>query len=153
MNLTFDTYKPQYAAAFKLLNLHWLQRFFTVEPHDNDVLSDPETHIIKPGGEILIALLDNKVVGVVALMPDENEEYELTKMAVDVELRGQKIGQQLLAHSLDFARNKGLKTLILYSSRKLENAIHLYRKYGFIEEPLQQPNPYRRADIKMRIQL
>ncbi|RXG26149.1 hypothetical protein DSM02_141 [Leeuwenhoekiella polynyae] len=27
MNLTFDTYKPQYTEAFKLLNLHWLQRF------------------------------------------------------------------------------------------------------------------------------
>lgn len=153
MNLTFDTYKPQYADAFKQLNLHWLERFFTVEPHDDDVLSDPETHIIKPGGEILVALLNEKVAGVVALMPDENGEYELTKMAVDVELRDQKIGQQLLAHTIEFARNKDLKTLILYSSRKLENAIHLYRKYGFVEEPLQQPNPYLRADIKMRIQL
>jgi len=153
MTLTFKTYKPQYAEAFKELNLHWLERFFTVEPHDYDVLNDPETHIINPGGEILVALLDNKVIGVVALMPDENGEYELTKMAVDVELRGQKIGQQLLAHTIEFARNKGLKTLILYSSRKLENALHLYRKYGFVEEPLQQPNPYLRADIKMRIQL
>ena len=74
-------------------------------------------------------------------------------MAVASSLRGQKIGQQLLQHTIHFARQKGLDQLILYSNRKLENAIYLYRKYGFVEVPLEQPNPYERADIKMEIDL
>ena len=151
--LVFDTYKPDYAEAFKVLNLHWLKQYFVVEPHDEEVLSDPERFILKPGGEILVAKIADRVVGVVALMPDENGIFELTKMAVDSDLRGQKIGQQLLQHTLNFARQKELETLILYSNRKLENAIYLYRKYGFEEIPLEQPNPYLRADIKMRISL
>ncbi|PHR95316.1 MAG: GNAT family N-acetyltransferase [Leeuwenhoekiella sp.] len=151
--LVFDTYKPEYAEAFKALNLHWLQQYFVVEPHDEEVLSDPERFILKPGGEILVAKIADRVVGVVALMPDENGIFELTKMAVDNDLRDQKIGQQLLQHTLIFARQKELETLILYSNRKLENAIYLYGKYGFEEIPLEQPNPYLRADIKMRISL
>jgi len=153
MKLVFDTYKTEYDAPFKQLNLHWLEQYFVVEPHDDEVLSDPYRFIIEPGGDILVVLLEGKVAGVVALMPDENGVFEMTKMAVDTNLRGQKIGQKLLQYTLDFARAKGLDQLILYSNRKLENAIYLYRKFGFEEIPLETPNPYERADIKMKIKL
>lgn len=153
MKLVFDTYKTEYDAPFKQLNLHWLEQYFVVEPHDDEVLSDPYRFIIEPGGDILVVLLEGKVAGVVALMPDENGVFEMTKMAVDTNLRGQKIGQKLLQYTLDFARDKGLDQLILYSNRKLENAIYLYRKFGFEEIPLETPNPYKRADIKMKIKL
>ena len=153
MKLVFDTYKTEYDAPFKQLNLHWLEQYFVVEPHDNEVLSDPYRFIIEPGGDILVVLSEGKVAGVVALMPDENGVFEMTKMAVDSNLRGQKIGQKLLQYTLDFARDKGLDQLILYSNRKLENAIYLYRKFGFEEIPLETPNPYERADIKMKIKL
>ncbi|MBQ51314.1 MAG: GNAT family N-acetyltransferase [Leeuwenhoekiella sp.] len=153
MKLVFDTYKTEYDAPFKQLNLHWLEQYFVVEPHDDEVLSDPYRFIIEPGGDILVVLLEEKVAGVVALMPDENGVFEMTKMAVDSNLRGQKIGQKLLQYTLDFARAKGLDQLILYSNRKLENAIYLYRKFGFEEIPLETPNPYERADIKMKIKL
>lgn len=153
MKLVFDTYKTEYDAPFKQLNLHWLEQYFVVEPHDDEVLSDPYRFIIEPGGDILVVLLEGKVAGVVALMPDENGVFEMTKMAVDTNLRGQKIGQKLLQYTLDFARAKGLDQLILYSNRKLENAIYLYRKFGFEEISLETPNPYERADIKMKIKL
>lgn len=153
MKLVFDTYKTEYDVPFKQLNLHWLEQYFVVEPHDDEVLSDPYRFIIEPGGDILVVLLEGKVAGVVALMPDENGVFEMTKMAVDTNLRGQKIGQKLLQYTLDFARDKGLDQLILYSNRKLENAIYLYRKFGFEEIPLETPNPYERADIKMKIKL
>ena len=153
MKLTFDTYKPEYDAPFKQLNLHWLKQYFVVEPHDDEVLSDPYRFIIEPGGDILVVLLDGMVAGVVALMPNENGIFEMTKMAVDASLRGPKIGQKLLQYTIDFARAKGLDQLILYSNRKLENAIYLYRKFGFEEIALENPNPYDRADIKMKIKL
>ena len=153
MKLVFDTYKTEYDAPFKQLNLHWLEQYFVVEPHDDEVLSDPYRFIIEPGGDILVVLLEGKVAGVVALMPDENGVFEMTKMAVDTNLRGQKIGQKLLQYTLDFARAKGLDQLILYSNRKLENSIYLYSKFGFEEIPLETPNPYERADIKMNIKL
>ena len=35
----------------------------------------------------------------------------------------------------------------------LENAIHPYRKYGFKELALEKDNPYKRANIKMLLEL
>ena len=42
--------------------------------------------------------------------------------------------------------------LILYSNTKLHPAIHLYKKYGFKEVPLANPES-KRANIKMEINL
>jgi putative acetyltransferase len=43
-------------ADFARLNIEWLERGFTVEPHDREVLGDPEAHILAPGGRILFAV-------------------------------------------------------------------------------------------------
>ena len=32
-----------------------------------------------------------------------------------------------------------------------ENAIYIYRKYGFIEVPVEANSPYQRSDIKMEL--
>ncbi len=39
---------------FARLNIDWLERFFVVEAVDREVLHDPETHILKPGGRIYL---------------------------------------------------------------------------------------------------
>ncbi|MDB9754819.1 GNAT family N-acetyltransferase [Winogradskyella sp.] len=143
-------YNKKYAKHFYNLNIEWLNTFFYVEAYDEEVLSAPDKHIINKGGYIFFALKDNVIVGTVALMPTENKGVlELTKMAVLPCERGQKIGQQLLQYCIDFGKAQNLKALLLYSNTKLENAIYLYRKYGFIELELQKDNPYQRADIKM----
>ncbi len=36
---------------------------------------------------------------------------------------------------------------------KLENAIYIYKKYGFIEVDLEKDNPYMRSNIKMILEL
>ncbi|MEH6406783.1 MAG: GNAT family N-acetyltransferase [Leeuwenhoekiella sp.] len=151
MKITFDTYKPEYSADFERLNIAWLKQYFYVEKHDEEVLSKPEKYIIQTGGHILVALADNQVVGVVALMKTEDGDYELTKMAVDKTVRGQKIGQQLMKYCLEYAKNEKIDSLILYSNRRLENAIYIYHKFGFVEVPLEDNLPYERADIKMKL--
>ena len=63
---------------------------------------------------------------------EEPNVFELTKMAVSPNQRGKKIGQQLMQQCIDFAQSQGFPKLILYSNTRLENAIYIYRKYGFI---------------------
>ncbi|ARV08636.1 GNAT family N-acetyltransferase [Winogradskyella sp. PC-19] len=153
MDVKIIGYDSQYAKYFYDYNIEWLETFFYVEPYDKEVLSKPETYIINKGGFIFFAKNEGKVLGTVALMPTEKEGVlELTKMAVLPDARGQKIGQKLLQHCIDFAKQKELKALMLYSNTKLENAIYLYRKYGFKEQVLEKDNPYQRADIKMLIE-
>ncbi len=142
-------YQSAYAQDFYDMNIEWLETFFYVEPHDEEVLGNPETYIINPGGHIFFARKKAKNVGVVALIPMEAQIFELSKMAVLPEMRGQAIGQQLMQHCLDFAKEQAWKKLIIYSNTKLENAIHIYKKYGFVEIPIEKGNPYERGNIKM----
>ncbi|GGD10440.1 helix-turn-helix domain-containing GNAT family N-acetyltransferase [Hyunsoonleella pacifica] len=138
--------------AFYDLNVEWLRTYFYVEPFDEEVLSRPDKYIIGKGGHIFFAKLNNVIVGTVALMPlhDQNT-FELTKMAVSPKHRGKKIGQKLMQFCLDFAKQLGLKNLVLYSNTKLENAIYIYRKFGFVEILVEPNSPYQRSDIKMEI--
>ncbi len=153
MKLEIIPFQAAYAADFKNLNLDWLNKYFRVEAHDEEVLGDPEKHIIRPGGTVFFAKEGKRILGTVALMKIENDVFELTKMAVTPEQQGKKIGQKLMEHTLEFAREQGWKSLILYSNRKLENAIYIYKKYGFEEIPLEDNNPYSRGDIKMKLEL
>ena len=154
MDIKIIGYDYKYAKYFYDYNIEWLETFFFVEPYDQEVLSKPETYIIDKGGYIFFAKNEERILGTVALMP--TKEYgilELTKMAVLTEVRDKKIGQKLLQYCIDFAKEKQLKGLLLYSNTKLKNAIYLYRKYGFKELELEKDNPYQRADIKMLLKI
>lgn len=148
--INFD---PKYAEDFKNLNIEWLEKYFWVEPHDEEVLGKPGKYIIEPGGNIFFVRENEKIIGTVALMKMEDGIFELTKMAVIPAAQGRNIGQKLMQHTLNFARSKGWKKLILYSNRKLKNAIHIYKKYGFKEIPIEENNPYVRGDIKLELPL
>lgn len=147
------SFEPQYAEDFKNLNIAWLKKYFWVEPHDEEVLGKPEKYIIKSGGDIFLVKEGDDIIGTVALMKIEDGIFELTKMAVTPAAQGKSIGQKLMVHTLEYAKKQGWKKLIIYSNRKLENAIHIYRKYGFKEIPIEENNPYARGDIKMELLL
>jgi N-acetylglutamate synthase-like GNAT family acetyltransferase len=149
MSITIVPYHSKYKQAFYDLNVEWLETFFYVEDFDREVLSNPDQYIVNPGGYIFFALENDLVLGTVALMKASEGSFELTKMAVLPNQRGKKIGQQLLQHCISFAQQNGFKKLFLYSNTKLENAIYLYRKYGFIEIPVETNSPYKRSNIKM----
>lgn len=143
-------FEKQYATDFYNLNIEWLNTFFYVEPFDEEVLSKPDLYILNKGGHIFFALNDKDIVGTVALMPTKDSSvYELTKMAVSPNQRGLKIGQQLMQYCISFAKEKQFKALMLYSNTILENAIYIYRKYGFVEIPVEENSPYKRSNIKM----
>lgn len=147
------SFEPQYARDFKDLNIAWLEKYFWVEPHDEEVLGKPGKYIIEPGGQIFLVQEGDRIIGTVALMKIEDDIFELTKMAVTPAAQGKNIGQKLMVHTIDYAKKQGWKKLIIYSNRKLENAIHIYKKYGFREIPIEENNPYARGDIKMELPL
>lgn len=151
MSIEIIPYQPQYANDFRDLNLAWLKKYFWVEPHDEEVLGKPDHYILSPGGNIFFVKDKDRIIGTVALMKIEDGVFELTKMAVTPEYQGKNIGQQLMEHTLQYAKDQGWKKLIIYSNRKLENAIYIYKKYGFEEIPIEANNPYARGDIKMKL--
>ncbi|KAA3625506.1 MAG: N-acetyltransferase [Flavobacterium sp.] len=153
MNLQIIPYQKEYASDFYTLNIEWLETYFYVEDFDREVLSNPEKYIIGPGGYIFFAKEGDQILGTVALMVHHSGVFELTKMAVLPNQRGKKVGQQLMQHCIDHAKNLRESKLILYSNTILENAIHIYRKFGFIEIDVEPDSPYLRSNIKMELML
>lgn len=145
-------FDPQYSNRFYDLNVEWLKKYFYVEPYDKKVLSNPQEYIIDNGGYIFFAKLDDKVVGTVALI-NQSTFFELSKMAVSPKYQGLKIGQQLMNHCIDFAKQQDWKSITLYSHRSLGPAINLYKKVGFVEVELEKDSHYERSDIKMKLDL
>ena len=152
-SLKIISFEEIYAKAFYLLNIEWLETFFYVENFDKEVLSNPKKYIIEKGGYIFFLMENTEVIGTVALMKKEEKVYELTKMAIIPEKRGEKMGQYLMEYCIDFAKNKKLNKLILYSNTLLKNAIHIYIKKGFKEIPVEKNCPYKRSNIKMELLL
>ncbi len=146
------TYSPKYADVFKTLNYAWIEEFFTIEEFDKIILEDPDGQIIRKGGEILVAILDGKPVGVCALIKTDEDLFELAKMAVANEARGQKIGLKLGIGIIEKAREFGAKKLFLETNSKLGPAISLYQKLGF-KNSTDQDGVYDRCNIKMEFEL
>lgn len=151
--LEIISYDPAFRQDFYDLNVEWLETYFYVEDFDREVLSNPEKYIIGPGGYIFFAKEGDQILGTVALMVHHSGVFELTKMAVLPNQRGKKVGQQLMQHCIDHAKSLGESKLILYSNTILENAIHIYRKFGFIEIDVEPDSPYVRSNIKMELML
>ena len=132
----------------KTLNYEWLEKYFCIEKGDIISLSNPRKEIIDKGGFIFYAKFENKIIGTASLLKKTNSVYELGKMAVSKNAQGLGIGTILLEHCLKVSKKKKISKLVLYSNTILKSAIHLYRKYGFIESKLEN-GLYERANIKM----
>lgn len=146
-------YRPEHREAFYALNIAWIEKSFVVEEVDRQVLSDPEGHLLNPGGYILMAEYGENIVGTVSLRKTGEDRFELTKMAVDEQYRGLKIGYRLGVGIIESGKAAGAKRIELFSNTKgSAAAIQLYRKLGFTEIPLGEKG-YARADIRMEIWL
>ncbi len=141
-------YEESLNEPFKKLNLAWISKYFEVESMDEMLLSNPVEQIINKGGSIFGAKRDNKVLGVGALLRNSDDEFELGKMAVTESERGTGVGHLLMDYAIQKAKELQIKKLILYSNTSLQSAIHLYRKYEFVEVPIEN-SFYKRSNIKM----
>ena len=143
-------FEPALREHFYRLNAQWLERHFRIEDIDRQVLSDPERHILQPGGAIFFARLGEDVIGTCALLQESPGVFELTKMGVDETFRGLGAGKRLLdACIAEFHRREG-RTLFLESNSRLQTALRLYEKAGFVMQPSVRPGShYERADVYM----
>ena len=147
--ISIVSYKEEYKQYIKSLNYEWLEKYFAVEPVDVVQLSNPQVEILDKGGKIFFALKDDEVIGTVSLLKDSDETYELAKMAVTEKKQHTGIGKLLIEHCIEMAIILNAKKITLYSNTKLHAAIHVYRKYGFVEMPLPVEMHYVRSDITM----
>jgi len=159
MNLVIDIRSKVMAFAedFKRLNEDWISTNFWLEESDIQVLNDPQKFILDKGGNVFIALLNNKPVGTCALLVRDGITCELVKMVVDPEAQGKGIGYKLGLAFIDKARERGFSRIVLEGNTKMEASIILYHKLGFNEIPLEynvhDSNIHKRCNIFMELNL
>ena len=143
-------FEPRYAGDFKRLNVEWLEKYFTVEPIDEHMLSDPSAFIIEPGGTILLARVGDEIVGTCALMNAGDGRFELSKMAVTERFQGRRIGRLLLVATIARFHEVGGHELFLESNSVLTPALTLYESLGFVHAPRPGGPPhYARGNVYM----
>jgi GNAT superfamily N-acetyltransferase len=154
MEIKLVSYTSEYKKAFKELNEWWISKYFKMEAMDYHYLEHPEEKILHPGGYIVVALLNEKPVGVCALVKIKNGQfdYELAKMGVSPNAQGHGIGFLLGKAIIEKARQLGAKNIYLESNTILQPAINLYKKLGFTEISGIH-TPYTRCNIQMELSL
>lgn len=150
-DITIVTFDSVYAEAFARLNYEWIERYFVIEPHDREVLDNPHEYIVGPGGEVFFSLVGDVVAGTCAMVRTNDTLFELTKMAVSPDFQGRGIANRLMDACIEFARAKGAETIFLETNSKLPVALALYRKYGFVDTPLDPDSFYSRANVRMEL--
>lgn len=147
-------YRDGDAAAFKALNVEWIEHFFRLEPKDIEALDNPRRILAE--GAIAMAELDGEVVGTCALIKrPEPGMWEIAKMGVTTARRGAGIGSALMAYLVEVAPSLGAKQLYIETNSALAPAIRVYEKFGFrhLGDGEHPETPYVRADVFMEKEL
>jgi ribosomal protein S18 acetylase RimI-like enzyme len=146
-------YREEFQAAFERLNREWIETYFVLEPADREILGDPQRKILDPGGQVFFVLEQGEVQGTCAVLRHSAQECEIAKMAVAPAARGRGYGDLLMQASLAFAREIHSRRIVIVSNTVLNPAIRLYQKHGFVQVPLSSDGRYRRANIRLELEL
>ena len=153
MNVEIDVFRPEHASRFAALNREWLEQYNLLEPSDEAQLADPQAYFLQGGGQIFVALYDGRVIGTCAAVPHGEGEFELAKLAVVSEFRGQGIARRLVERCLGYIRAQGARRVILVSNSQLQAALRLYELFGFQYCAVPEVRAYANADIYMMLDL
>ena len=151
-NVTIVSFDEEYSSIFYELNKLWIEESWLLEKSDKFDLLNPKESIIDKGGEIFFALIDGNVIGTVAMIRSADRIYELAKMTVDINYRGNGVANKLMDQCLDYAINNNAQQIYLITNDTLVIARNLYDKYGFKEVKLDS-DKYLRGNVKMVLNL
>jgi ribosomal protein S18 acetylase RimI-like enzyme len=150
---TVVPYREEFKSAFEQLNSEWIESYFELEPADRRVLGNPRGEILEKGGQIFFVLEQGEVKGTCAVLRHASDQCEIAKMAVAPTARGRGFGDLLMEACIDFARQNDIRRITIVSNTLLEPAIRLYRKYGFVQVPIAEDTRYKRANIRLELEL
>ncbi len=93
-------------------------------------------------GDIFIALShQNEPIGCAALYEHNKNRCEMKRLYVKPKYRKLKLGKKLVERIIQSAKDKGYKEMVLDTIKPLKSAIHLYKKFGFVECEPYYNNP------------
>ncbi|MFT5884454.1 MAG: putative acetyltransferase [Arcticibacterium sp.] len=96
----------------------------------------------EPEGCILVLENDKaKLLGAVALKKLENGICEMKRLYLEPSVRKSGFGKKMANAIMDEAKHKGYKTMKLDTLQRLETAVGIYKKMGFVSTKPYNYNP------------
>lgn len=142
-------YNEKYKDDFIRLNKAWIEKYFEMEQEDYDVLNNIDKLIIN-GAMVFFAVENDKVWATGMSMPLNNDEWEICKLATDENYHGRGVGSAVFKECMDYAIKQGGKRIIIVSNTILKPALHIYKKFGFTEIPIDKTHNYERGNIQLQ---
>jgi len=111
-------------------DLSLIDRYFDGAAFDEEVAGLPGKYA-RPDGRLLLASVDGRAAGCVALRSLGGGSSEMKRMFVDPAFRGRGAGKALVVRVIEEARLAGYRTMRLDTSVRQLEAIGLYEQMGF----------------------
>jgi ribosomal protein S18 acetylase RimI-like enzyme len=153
VNVEIVPFRSEHASRFSELNREWLERYNLMEPSNEEQLTDPEAYFLSHDGQIFVARHRDQVIGTCAVVPHGAEGWELAKLAVDSNFRGQGIARRLVTRCIEYAREQGGQRVFLVSNSQLQPALRLYESFGFQYCDVPAVKKYDHEDVSMELRV
>ncbi|KAM9329473.1 N-acetyltransferase 8-like [Gastrophryne carolinensis] len=121
-------------AALWLMNRHVYSSYVEQSLAD-DMLDIRKYYLERDGYCFWVAESAGEIVGMIAAVPlyppTGDNQVELKRLSVPIKHRGRGIAKALCKVVIDYARNRGSRTVVLTTSLSQKDACSLYEKLGF----------------------
>ena len=119
----------------------WLQIDLCFQDFEKELAELPGEYV-PPSGRLLLAYPDSEVAGCIALRQLDPRTCEMKRLFLREQFRGLGFGRQLIARIIREAKQIGYAAMRLDTlPPKMNDAIALYRSYGFKEIAPYYQNP------------
>jgi GNAT superfamily N-acetyltransferase len=116
-------------------DIHLIDAYFDARAFEQELASLPGNYV-PPHGQLLLATLEGRPAGCVALREIDPKSCEMKRMFVYTDLHGKGVGRALAKAIVQEARTLGYATMRLDTSIHQDEAKGLYKSLGFqIIEP------------------
>jgi len=89
-------------------------------------------HYTRPGGALLLAEVNGRAAGCIAVRRFDRDDCELKRLYVDRPFRGLSLGRLLVEAALEVGVDLGYRRALLDSTPEMVHALALYRDLGFL---------------------
>ena len=111
-----------------------IERYFDQGAFDEELAGLPGKYA-RPHGRLLLAYLDGKPAGCVALRDLGDGICEMKRMFVPETFRGRGVGRALAERIIAAGKDAGYRAMRLDTSRRQSEAMQLYERAGFRRIP------------------
>jgi ribosomal protein S18 acetylase RimI-like enzyme len=119
----------------------WLEIDLCFQSFEQELAELPGDYI-PPTGCLLLAFDDDQIAGCIALRRFDERTCEMKRLFVRAQFRGKDFGRQLIDAIIRAAKQIGYEHMRLDTlPPKMDDAIRLYRSYGFEEIDPYYNNP------------